>query len=80
MVPCARHSAWFKELYNICGYLVRWVHFAEIVNRTPLFAGQNDLDQLTKIFQIRGTPNMDDWPGLTELPLYEQHMAQMGQY
>jgi cyclin-dependent kinase len=54
--------------------------FAEIVNRTPLFAGQNDLDQLTKIFQIRGTPNMDDWPGLTELPLYEQHMAQMGQY
>ena len=51
--------------------------FAEIVNRTPLFAGQNDKDQLVKIFAIRGTPNQDEWPGLSELPLHDQHMADM---
>ena len=48
--------------------------FAEIVNRTPLFQGHNDRDQLNKIFAIRGTPSIDEWPGLTELPLYEQNM------
>lgn len=51
--------------------------FAEIVNRTPLFAGMNDRDQLNKIFQIRGTPTLDEWPGHTELPLYEQNMANL---
>ena len=51
--------------------------FAEIVNRAPLFAGQNDGDQLGKIFAIRGTPTLDDWSGLAELPLYEQHMTNM---
>lgn len=54
--------------------------FAEIVNRQPLFPGQNDADQLSKIFQIRGTPSVEEWPGLTELPLYEQHMQQMGNH
>lgn len=54
--------------------------FAEIVNRTPLFAGQNDRDQLCRIFQIRGTPTLDQWPGLTELPLYNDHMANMEYY
>ena len=48
--------------------------FAEIVNRSPIFAGQNDRDQLVKIFQIRGTPAMDQWPGLNDLPLYDQYM------
>jgi len=45
--------------------------FAEIVNRTPLFQGHNDRDQLNKIFQIRGTPSPEEWMGLTELPLFE---------
>ena len=46
--------------------------FAEIVTRKPLFAGQNEDEQLQKIFKIRGTPNENDWPGLKELPLYPQ--------
>jgi len=54
--------------------------FAEIVNRQPLFPGQNDGDQLAKIFQIRGTPTMNEWPDIPELPLYEQHMANMGNH
>lgn len=44
--------------------------FAEIVNRKPLFAGQDEKEQLQKIFKIRGTPNEEDWPGIKELPLY----------
>ena len=48
--------------------------FAEIVNRKPLFAGQDERDQLNRIFQIRGTPTTEEWPGLTELPLYGEQM------
>jgi cyclin-dependent kinase len=46
--------------------------FAEIVNRKPLFAGNNEEEQLQKIFQIRGTPTEEDWPGFKELPLFPQ--------
>jgi len=48
--------------------------FAEIVNRKPLFAGQDERDQLNKIFQIRGTPSTEEWVGLPELPLYGEQM------
>jgi len=33
--------------------------FAEIVNRRPLFMGQNEEDQLMKIFKGRGTPDSE---------------------
>jgi serine/threonine protein kinase len=36
--------------------------FAELMLRTPYFAGDSDLDQLKKIFQALGTPTEDDWP------------------
>ena len=49
--------------------------FAEIVTRKPLFAGEDDKDQLSKIFQIRGTPDPNEWQGLTELPYYEEYMS-----
>lgn len=48
--------------------------FAEIVNRRPLFAGNNESEQLQKIFKIRGTPTLDEWPGITDLPLYPQQI------
>lgn len=54
--------------------------FAEIVSRTPLFQGQNDRDQLSKIFQIRGTPTFDEWPGYNELQNYEEFMSHMEQH
>lgn len=30
--------------------------------RTPLVAGDSDMDQLTKIFHALGTPTENDWP------------------
>ena len=47
--------------------------FAEIVNRRPLFAGNNEQEQLQKIFKIRGTPSLQEWPGIQDLPLYPQN-------
>eukprot|EP00831_Metopus_contortus_P021423 TRINITY_DN1957_c0_g1_i2.p2 TRINITY_DN1957_c0_g1~~TRINITY_DN1957_c0_g1_i2.p2 ORF type:complete len:148 (+),score=12.71 TRINITY_DN1957_c0_g1_i2:569-1012(+) len=45
--------------------------FAEMVNRKPLFPGENEDDQLLKIFKIRGTPTLEDWPSVQELPRYK---------
>lgn len=45
--------------------------FAEMVNRKPLFPGQNEEDQLMKIFKLRATPSVEAWPSLKELPLYK---------
>jgi cyclin-dependent kinase len=42
--------------------------FAEMVNLKPLFAGTSEGDQLKKIFKVMGTPAVDKWPGLGELP------------
>lgn len=50
--------------------------FAEIIKRKPLFAGQNEDEQLKKIFQIKGTPTSEEWPGFTELPLYDANKIQ----
>lgn len=36
--------------------------FAELFTRRPLFEGQSENDQLSKIFQVIGTPNEDEWP------------------
>lgn len=46
--------------------------FAELMLRTPYFAGDSDLDQLSKIFAALGTPTEENWPGLTSLPDYIQ--------
>lgn len=42
------------------------------MTRKPLFAGASEKDQLDKIFKIRGTPTTEDWPDMTDLPLYEE--------
>jgi cyclin-dependent kinase 6 len=36
--------------------------FAELFLRKPLFPGQYEMDQLSKIFDIIGTPNDEQWP------------------
>lgn len=36
--------------------------FAELHTRKPLFAGQSESDQLSKIFQVIGSPAQEDWP------------------
>ncbi|XP_077285761.1 cyclin-dependent kinase 7 [Arctopsyche grandis] len=47
---------------------------AELLLRVPFLPGESDLDQLTRIFQVLGTPNEDNWPGMTGLPDYIQFM------
>lgn len=42
--------------------------FAEMVLRKTLFAGDSEIDQLYKIFQMMGTPNETTWPGVSQLP------------
>lgn len=38
--------------------------------RKPLFAGDSEIDQLYKIFQVMGTPNEQSWPGVSNLPQF----------
>jgi len=42
--------------------------FAELSNMKPLYPGNSEQDQLKRIFKVVGTPNIDKWPALAELP------------
>lgn len=42
--------------------------FAEMITSKPLFDGNNEQEQLKKIFKIRGTPNEHDYQKILELP------------
>lgn len=44
--------------------------FAELILRKPVFPGTSDLDQLTKIFTVLGTPSEAQWPGMKCLPQF----------
>jgi len=44
--------------------------FAEMLTGRPLFPGASDKDQLHKIFQTLGTPNLESWPEMEKLPQY----------
>jgi len=50
--------------------------FAEMVNGRPLFCGQNDRDQIDRIFKVLGTPNQDTWPEVNKLPLWRKDFPQ----
>lgn len=43
---------------------------AELLLRVPLFPGESDLDQLTKIFGVFGNPTEENWPGVKALSDY----------
>ncbi|KAJ8985551.1 hypothetical protein NQ317_019935 [Molorchus minor] len=43
---------------------------AELLLRVPLFPGESDLDQLTKIFSVFGNPTEENWPGVKALTDY----------
>jgi len=45
--------------------------FAEMLTKKPLLPGDSEIDQLYKIFQFLGTPNEENWPGLSALPEYQ---------
>lgn len=42
--------------------------FAELLTSTPLFPGKNEVDQLSQIFTLLGTPNSQTWPQFHSLP------------
>jgi len=46
--------------------------FAEMINHGPLFAGDSEIDELFKIFQVLGTPTEQTWPNVSELPDYQE--------
>lgn len=42
--------------------------FAFMAQNQHIFPGENEIDQIMKIFQVCGTPNELTWPGVTSLP------------
>ncbi|XP_048549835.1 cyclin-dependent kinase C-2-like [Triticum urartu] len=44
--------------------------FAELLNGKPILPGKNEPEQLTKIFELCGTPDELIWPGVTKMPWY----------
>ncbi|GAA5825334.1 hypothetical protein JCM11251_006940 [Rhodosporidiobolus azoricus] len=45
--------------------------FLELFARRPVFQGQDEIHQLEVIFKLTGTPSIENWPGLYDLPWYE---------
>jgi hypothetical protein len=45
--------------------------FLELFARRPVFQGQDEIHQLEVIFKVTGTPNVEAWPNLIDLPWYE---------
>lgn len=44
----------------------------ELLNGSPLFPGENDIEQLCCVLRILGTPSPRVWPEITELPDYNK--------
>jgi len=44
------------------------VVIGELMALTPLFPGNNDIDQMFRVFQIMGSPTPETWPGVDALP------------
>ncbi|PMD26046.1 Pkinase-domain-containing protein [Hyaloscypha hepaticicola] len=44
--------------------------FAELVMRIPYIAGDTEVHQINLICQAVGTPNEENWPGVSKLPEY----------
>jgi len=51
--------------------------FAEMATHgNALFPGDSEIDQIFKIFRVLGTPNEDNWPGVSSLPDYKSTFPQ----
>ncbi|CAK3819709.1 serine threonine kinase, CMGC family, CDC2 CDK subfamily [Lecanosticta acicola] len=42
--------------------------FGELLTKNPLLQGKNEVDQLSKIFELCGIPTEETWPGFKRLP------------
>lgn len=45
---------------------------AELFALKPLFPGNNDIDQMFRVFQVMGSPTVERWPGVDQLPDYDK--------
>ena len=43
--------------------------FAELLTNEPLLPGKNEVNQITKIFEVFGVPTEESWPGFRQLPI-----------
>ncbi|KAI1006997.1 Cyclin-dependent kinase [Podosphaera aphanis] len=41
--------------------------FGELLTKEPLLQGKNEVDELSKIFELCGTPSNESWPGFKRL-------------
>ena len=46
--------------------------FGELLNNSPLFPGESDIQQLVCVLSQLGTPDETIWPGMTSLPDYNK--------
>ncbi|CAI9721477.1 cyclin-dependent kinase 20-like [Octopus vulgaris] len=46
--------------------------FGELLNNSPLFPGDNDIEQLCCVLRVLGTPTEKTWPGMSELPDFKK--------
>ena len=44
----------------------------ELISGKPLFQGEGELDQISKIFSVLGAPNEAVWPGCSNLPHFSK--------
>nr|XP_017528871.1 cyclin-dependent kinase 20 isoform X5 [Manis javanica] len=74
-------TRWYRApelLYGACQYdqgVDLWAVgciLGELLNGSPLFPGENDIDQLCCVIRILGTPSPQVWPEITELPDYNK--------
>lgn len=42
--------------------------FGELLTKEPLLQGKNEVDELSKIFELCGIPTEETWPGFKRLP------------
>ncbi|XP_021887086.1 cyclin-dependent kinase C-2-like [Carica papaya] len=45
--------------------------FAELLNGKPILPGENETEQLNKIFDLCGSPDENNWPGVSLIPWYD---------
>ena len=50
---------------------------AELILGKPIFRGKNDLDQIGKIVEVLGSPSVQDWPDLLDMPLVKSGTAEL---
>ena len=61
---CILHTPYYNEKVDI--WAVGCI-MAELYNLCPLFEGDDEIDQMNKIFYILGTPTKEEWPKGYEL-------------